>query len=309
MTEIQPPAYLEKAGTVNTADELRRAQQLLCPAPWGVGDMNGLNDLLVQQNTGSDMNVKIARGQGCVRGGSVTDQGLYVFYNDGDVVKAIAAADATNPRIDLVVAQVNDTVYGAGSDTWALAVVMGTPGAIPVPPGRRASALGVGKVAVPALSTAVVTANITDRRAPVGAFGAYVYRTADTTNFASGVDAAVSWDGELRDPALFHDLVTNPTRVTVPTGGAGWYEADGQISWAQNATGFRKAQIRKGGSEVAVHTEPAATGIVTVVPVHMPRTYLADGDYLELWGGQASGGNLVAKAGSSQTFLEMHRVA
>lgn len=85
----------------------------------------------------------------------------------------ITAADATNPRIDLIV------VTSAG----ALAVRAGTPAAAPKPPARTANDVVIASVYVPANDTAIATTQIKDRRV-TPAFPLAIYRTtaAETTN-------------------------------------------------------------------------------------------------------------------------------
>lgn len=93
----------------------------------------------------------------------------------------ITTADATNPRIDLIV------VTNAG----ALAVRAGTPAAAPKPPARSANDVVIAAVYVPAGDTAIATTQITDMRV-TPSMPQIVYRTTTaevTNNSASQINA------------------------------------------------------------------------------------------------------------------------
>src|SRR5581483_7444458 len=95
----------------------------------------------------------------------LTTQGVYYCYNDnstGNVSLAIAAANPSNPRIDLVIAQVQDAQYSGATNNWQLAVVTGTAGASPAVPALPANSLPLASVWVPAASTNVTAGNILD---------------------------------------------------------------------------------------------------------------------------------------------------
>jgi hypothetical protein len=124
-------------------------------------------DLVVAQNGTPNMSVNVAAGRAFIRGtqaaGSL-QQGVYSFFNDGTVNLAISAANATNPRRDLVVAQVRDANYSGSSNDARLFVVTGTPAASPVDPAVPVDCLVLARVAVAANATTITNANITDLR-------------------------------------------------------------------------------------------------------------------------------------------------
>lgn len=99
-----------------------------------------------------DMTVAIAKG-------SVLSNGALFAVTAGNV--AIGAADATNPRFDLVV------VSSAG----AKAVRAGTAAANPKPPARNSNDVVLAVVYVPAADTAIDTAQINDLRIQRGGSG------------------------------------------------------------------------------------------------------------------------------------------
>lgn len=156
--------------------------QTVTPAvsPSGVGGGHGVvfsgdGQLAVTQNGTPNMSVNVAAGRAFIRHtatGSL-DAGVYVFMNDGTVNVAIAASDPTNPRRDLVVAQVRDANYPGGVTNDArLTVVQGTPAAVPVDPTVPANSLVLARVTVGAGVTTILNANITDVRSRAWALGA-----------------------------------------------------------------------------------------------------------------------------------------
>lgn len=128
------------------------------------GVVNASDFRVVQRAAGANMSVDVAAGYAWIRGTESAHQGAYHVYNDGTVNLSVAASDATNPRIDLVIAKVQDAFYSGATRTASVTVVTGTPAASPTDPTLPANALVLARVRVPATSTSVVTANITDVR-------------------------------------------------------------------------------------------------------------------------------------------------
>ncbi len=134
---------------------------------------------------GADMTPAVAKG------GVLSNRALKAVAA-ADVT--ITAADATNPRIDLIV------VTSAG----ALAVRAGTPAAAPKPPTRTANDVVIASVYVPANDTAIATSQIKDRRV-TPAFPICIYTTSapETTNNTS---------------SAFHILDKANSGVVIPDG-------------------------------------------------------------------------------------------
>jgi hypothetical protein len=103
--------------------------------------------------------------------------------------------------------------------------------------------------------------------------------------------------------------VTNPTRITIPTGLGGKWRFLYQMAFGFHATGYRDIFLKKNGS----YMSPAATGDVTVnaVTASSKPTYirtaldiaLVDDDYIELGARQNSGGSLTVTG-----WLEVQRL-
>lgn len=94
---------------------------------------------------GADMTPAVASGV-------VISNGVWFSVTGADVT--ISTADATNPRLDLIVV----------NSSGALAVRAGTPAAAPKPPARTANDVVLALVYVPASDTTIATTQITDQR-------------------------------------------------------------------------------------------------------------------------------------------------
>lgn len=117
---------------------------------------------------GADMTPAVAKG-------AVLSNGVLYAVAAADVT--IGTADATNPRIDLIV------VNSSGS----LAVRAGTAAAAPKPPARSTNDVVIAAVYVPANDTTIGTSQITDLRVIRGNGPIVIFRqtTADTINTTS----------------------------------------------------------------------------------------------------------------------------
>jgi hypothetical protein len=123
-------------------------------------------DLAVTQNGTPNMSVNVAAGGAFIRGTQSANQGAYHLWNDATLNVAISASDPTNPRRDLIIAQVRDAYYSGSTRDARITVVTGTAAASPTDPSLAAfpNALVLARVAVAANATTIVTANITDLR-------------------------------------------------------------------------------------------------------------------------------------------------
>ena len=134
-----------------------------------VDAIDGLNCVLsgcaVTAQGTPDMTVAVAKG-------AVLTNGVLKPVTAGNVT--VTAADATNPRIDLIV------VNSSGTK----ACRAGTAAAAPKPPARTANDVVIAQVYVPAAATTITTARITDRRMTRtrGPILLYKTTTAETTN-------------------------------------------------------------------------------------------------------------------------------
>jgi hypothetical protein len=153
--------------------------------------------LKVQAQGTPAMAVDILSGQIYIRGSEAFLQGVYSCVNNGTVSLAITTAHATLPRIDIVVAKVEDSQFSGAVDAWSLVVVAGTPAASPVVPTSPNNSVTLAQVLVGAGVTSIVNGNITDTRQYVAAAGGVIVCTSTTRPNATGSGANVVFPGQL----------------------------------------------------------------------------------------------------------------
>lgn len=188
------------------AIDLRRAA--------GAGVTEGiLTDLaykVSQRAAGANLSVDVDADAGGVRvqGDSVSHQGLYVVApSSANLNVDIAAADATNPRNDLVILEVKDDTHDAsGLNIARVRVVTGTPNAsaamtdafgVNGTPALPSSSVPLAVVNVPALDTAITDSQIDDRR----------YRTAGKSIIATEESRTNTAYGLLTTPDSVRNVV------------------------------------------------------------------------------------------------------
>lgn len=138
--------------------------------------------------------------------------------------------------------------------------------------------------------------------------GVSVYQDAATTSFTTATDTVCLFNAEVFDTHGFHSLVTNTSRLTVPTGLGGLYHIEATLAFAANTSGYREADIRKNNAEVLrSRVQPLTSAVAVYVPVS-GYLDLAAGDYIELFGIQNSGSTIASVSGTSWTRLQMIRV-
>lgn len=162
MTELDP-SYTENGCTTAQADR-QLISSLVCGE--GVAFGNGGDLEVTQRGAGANMSVDVADGNGFAAGTESAWQGMYHGSNDATKNITIAAADPTDPRIDLIVMTFRDSLYSGTDDDWILQRVAGTPSPAPSPPALPDNSLLLASVAVAAGATSITDANITDERVP-----------------------------------------------------------------------------------------------------------------------------------------------
>lgn len=171
MAAVTPPLF-------QTIDSVYTGASLGLPyRDWVREGVLGAGDMAVtQRGAGANMSVDVAAGVAWIQGDDSGLQPAYRCYNDATVNLAVAAAHATNPRIDRVIAEVRDAVFSGVSTDWQLRVITGTPAGSPVAPSLPNNAISLALVSVPANDTAIGSAQITDGRprAQLGALGGMV---------------------------------------------------------------------------------------------------------------------------------------
>jgi len=159
MTEKNPAIFLQ-AGA-HPAEDVRRFISAVTNDSEGIVDGG---DMLVAESGTPAMSVQVAGGRAFVSGDEATYAGTYFVENRGSTTVTVTASDGTNGRIDLVVAEVDDSDYSGATDAWALKVVAGTPAGTPAAPTLPDNAYLLATVTVAATVTTIVDANIADNR-------------------------------------------------------------------------------------------------------------------------------------------------
>ena len=167
MSVETPPIFIQSGG--ETAERARRALTALTSGghrdnTFQRGGIVLPGDLAVTENGTPNMSVNVATGQVFIPGSEGTYQGVYSIENRGTLNVAIAAADPTNARKDLIVAKVQDAAYSGGVNAASIVAVTGTPSGSPAEPAVPANAWVLAMIDVPALDTAITNSQITDRR-------------------------------------------------------------------------------------------------------------------------------------------------
>lgn len=114
------------------------------------------------------MVARVAAGEAMIVGSeNAITQGAYHAANDANVDLSVAAADATNPRNDLVIVKIQDAAYSSGPNKQAVAVIVtGTPAGTPADPSlvSHPNNITLARLVVPAGVSAITSGMITDLR-------------------------------------------------------------------------------------------------------------------------------------------------
>jgi hypothetical protein len=161
--------WVNPSSVAYNASELRLADAAMFA---GRGDTYGArggivahwdNSLLVSVD-GSDV-VTVKAGSVVIPGTAVSGTGVWRAGIGSDRTASLAARDATNARIDLVVFRQLDTdVVGShGAYTARLEIITGTPSATPAVPSLPTMAVELGRINVPASGGGAASADLTKR--------------------------------------------------------------------------------------------------------------------------------------------------
>lgn len=179
---LKTPLFLENDTTTQNADEMRLERSYLYQRRSGV--LTNLSFKVSQRSAGANPSVDVAAGALVVEGTENALQGSYHLVNDAVVNLAVTAANATNPRKDLVIARVRDSAYSGSSNDAQLLVVAGTAAASPAEPNLVSlgylNYISLAMIDVPALDTTIADAQITDRRPFIAAPGGMTVCTSAT---------------------------------------------------------------------------------------------------------------------------------
>lgn len=261
-------------GNTHPAQDGRLAFSALLGSPLGNAFAGGVSaadpghgvanstSMKVTQNGSPNMSVNVALGAAFIRGTISALQGVYSVTNEATVNLTISAANAVNPRRDLVILQARDNAFDSGGINDArLVVVAGTPAASPVDPSLSSypNALVLARVAVAANATSVTNANITDLRTFIGRVGVEVNRNQTFQSIANNTVTNISFDNEGYDPYGF--LPGSGVSLTVPAGLGGlyfvstrgvWSSSPGTSSWSSPSTGGQRTGAVAAAGDVII---------------------------------------------------------
>ncbi len=133
------------------------------------------------------------------------------------------------------------------------------------------------------------------------------YATTAQTIASGTTSIPILLDTEEIDTDGGHSVTTNTSRYTCQT--AGVFLVFGSVTWAQNTTGSRAAEILKSGASLpggVSQTSPSAGNGVTSTGLVLVR--LAVGDYIELAAWQNSGGSLATSSSSVHLYSTLNIV-
>jgi hypothetical protein len=120
-------------------------------------------------STAGGMNIQVSAGYCCCPNSTSASQGGYVFGLMSAQTFTLNAASLTLPRIDTIVAWVND--QSSDASAAYVQVVSGTPAATPAVPAAPVNSITLAQIAVGTGVTSITAANITDVRTWVVAPG------------------------------------------------------------------------------------------------------------------------------------------
>ena len=153
-----PPSWLQNGS--HPAENDRLTMQAIF-ATTGIINASSLE---VIPNSPAGMSVRVNSGWAAIIGTTQSNMGVYTVYNDATTTLTVTTADPTNPRIDRVVATVQDSYYSGAFNDVIFQVVAGTPAGSPVAPSTPANSISLATIAVGAAVTQINSGDITDTR-------------------------------------------------------------------------------------------------------------------------------------------------
>lgn len=153
-----PPSWLQNGS--HPAENDRLTMQAI----FATTGIIGSSSLQVVPNSPVGMSVRVNSGWAAIIGTTQSNMGVYTVYNDATTTLTVTTADPTNPRIDRVVATVQDAYYSGAFNDVIFQVVAGTPAGSPVAPATPANSISLATVAVGAAVTQINSGDITDTR-------------------------------------------------------------------------------------------------------------------------------------------------
>jgi hypothetical protein len=118
----------------------------------------------------------------------------------------------------------------------------------------------------------------------------------NTQSIPNSTDTAIAFgNADVYDTDAYHDITTNNSRITIPTGLGGYYLFTGSITWANQNANSRTILLYKNGARydgVFGYTYPGGGSTSYLNQIFSVVVSTVAGDYFQIFGNQASGGNL-----------------
>ena len=204
--------------------------------------------------TAGGMNIQVAAGYCCVPNSSSALQGGYLFGLMNAQTFALTAASLASPRIDIVVANVQD--LGTDASAAYVQVIAGTPAASPAVPAAPANSVTLAQILVGAGVTAITALNITDVRTYVVAPGGILPIASEAA--APAVPAS----------QFMYNLATNA--LVVGSGTAGVTGVPSILPWApQIAVATASTLAASAGALTSVLSVTVTTDGLTDIEMYM----------------------------------------
>lgn len=184
---------------------------------------SGGADLVVAAQVSPNMTVSVGAGQGVIPAAT----GAYIGTNSASVNVTITTANASNPRIDLIVFQVGDTEAGDASTLGQIVAIPGSPNASPSPSATPARSIALAQVRVEANTTSIVSGKVTDVRTWAVAAGGLLLCKSSATYPATPYIGMPIFDLTLGYRLTWDGTIWEPENTT-----AAW------TSWTPTFTGF-----------------------------------------------------------------------
>jgi hypothetical protein len=126
----------------------------------------------------------------------------------------------------------------------------------------------------------------------------WAYRSSDQT-YSTSTLTTINWNAEAEDASGFHDNVTNPDRLTVPTGQDGLYQVSFSLKLSGTSPGASAISVKKNGGAILPDITSPITGSTAFGGSAVLR--LAAGDYLSLQIFTNAGSGLAITGGATQS--------
>lgn len=313
---VRPPSWLQ-AGSFTADDDRLLLQSLLGGSPNQAlsSGVISSSDYEVTETGTPSMDLDVASGAAWIVGDQSSTEGIYNVVSDASATVTISTADATNPRIDLVVLQVRNSTYSGVDDDAVLAVVTGTPAASPAAPAAPDDSITLAQIAVAAGASSITTADITDER-PLWSPGTSGLLTrgnpaARIHAVTGGVSTSVGTIfATVTDDYLLGGFTVSTHGLVVPIDGVYHFHSE---SWIKQgaAAGQVQVYLAKNGSIVAAGDLTPNLGANTTGGFGAGDDIeCLAGDYIEVRGISANGNASLANVNNTgYNYLAAHLVS